>query len=92
MPAGLAGASESFHLTVSPSHLSPGGKVTIYTTPRLRCRITLSVAGRRFSHEMRYGWIQITMPRGDVPGRVPVRVGCDGRVVKSAFTVHRHKK
>lgn len=85
--AGLAGASSGFKLTVAPKRVAPGGKVTVFTTPRLRCSITLTIAGRHFSHTMPYGWVQIQMPRKDVPGRVPVRVSCAGSRVMGSFTV-----
>jgi hypothetical protein len=51
------------------------------------CSITLTIAGKRFSHAMPYGYIKITMPRSDMPGRVPVRVTCAGQVATAAFTV-----
>ena len=85
---GLAGAS-GYRITVSPKRVAPGGKVTVFTTPQLRCRITVTIAGRHFSHYMPYGWVQIKMPRQDVPGRVPVRVSCAGSSVFGAFTVVR---
>jgi hypothetical protein len=86
--SGLAGAS-GYKITVSPKRVAPGGKVTVFTTPRMHCSITLTIAGKHFSHNMPYGWVQIKMPRRDVPGRVPVRVSCAGSRVTGSFTVAR---
>ncbi len=85
--AGMAGASSGFQLTVSPKRVAPGGTVTVSTTPRMSCTVTLTIAGRKFSHAMRYGTLQIKMPRQDVSGRVPVKVACSGQVATGAFTV-----
>ncbi len=87
--AGIAGASSGFQLSVSPARVAPGGKVTITTTPRLACTLTVSIAKKSFSHAMPFGWIQITMPRKDVPGRVPVKVNCAGQVATGSFTVKK---
>jgi hypothetical protein len=87
--AGLASASSGYQLTISPTHVAPGGTVTISTTPRLSCKLTVTIAKRPFSHAMANGWIQITMPRKDVPGRVPVKVNCAGHVATGAFTVSK---
>jgi hypothetical protein len=67
--------------------VAPGGSVTITTTPRMPCSIMLTIAGKRFSHGMPDGFIKITMPRNDKPGRIPVRVTCAGQVATGAFTV-----
>jgi hypothetical protein len=87
--AGLASASSGFQLSVSRTHVAPGGTVTITTTPRLACTLTVTIAKKPFSHAMPYGWIQVKMPRKDAPGRVPVKVNCAGHVVTSAFTVSK---
>ena len=85
--AGVAGASSGIQLSISPARIHAGGTVTISTTPRQACKLTLSIAKKPFSHAMPYGWIQIKMPRKDIPGRVPVKVTCAGRTVSGAFTV-----
>lgn len=84
--AGGAAAS-GFQLSVTPTKLAPGGKVTISTTPRMACTLTLTIAKRSFKHAMPYGWIQVKMPKRDMPGRVPVKVTCGGQSDSSAFTV-----
>jgi hypothetical protein len=63
--------------------------VTISTTPRLSCTLTLTIAKKPFRHAMPHGWIQIKMPRKDMPGRVPVKVSCAGQTVSGAFTVKK---
>ena len=85
--AGLAAASSGFQLTVSPKRVAPGGHVTVSTSPRMSCTLTITVAGKKFSHAMKYGTLEITMSRKDVPGRVPVKVVCAGHTAYSAFTV-----
>ncbi len=80
-------AAARYRLTVSPTHIKRGGLVTIYTTPRLPCSLQLTIAGRHFGHGMRYGWIQIRMPRRDAAGRVLVRVSCSKQVTRSSFTI-----
>ena len=67
--------------------MSPGARVTITTTPSLRCTVRLTIAGRRFSHGMPFGWIQIKMPANFKAGRVPVSVSCGGQTVSRSFTV-----
>ncbi len=84
--AGPAGAS-AIKLTISPARITPGHSVTISTTPRLACTLTLTIAGKKYSHPMPSGWIKVAMPARDVPGRVPVRVVCGGSVATGAFTV-----
>ena len=84
--AGQAGASSGIKLTISPARITPGHSVTIYTTPRLRCNLTLTLAGKKFTHAMPYGWIKVTMPPKDAPGRVPLRVVCGRSVATGAFT------
>ena len=61
--------------------------MTITTTPSMRCTLTVTVAGRRFSHPMPYGWIQVKMPANFKAGRVPLTVNCGGQTVSSAFSV-----
>ena len=85
--AGAAMAGASFKVTVSPSHISRGGTVTILTTPRMSCRLTVTIAKRPFSHEMKYGWIKVHMPGKDGIGRFPVKVTCAGTSQSSAFTI-----
>ena len=85
--AGLAGASAGFTVTVAPTHVKPGGKVVITTTPRMACKVTLTLVGKKFSHTMPYGLVTVTLPRGDMLGRVPVQVSCAGHVVNTSFTV-----
>jgi hypothetical protein len=85
--AGQAGASSAIKLAISPARITPGHSVTISTTPRLACTLTLTIAGRKYSHPMPSGWIKVAMPARDVPGRVPVRVVCGGSVATGAFTV-----
>lgn len=87
--AGVAGASSGFQLSISPTRIAPGRTVTISTTPRQACTLTISIAKKLFSHAMPHGWIQVMIPRKDVPGRVPVKVNCAGRVETGAFTVKR---
>ena len=87
--AGVAGASSAFQLSVSPARIAPGGTVTISTTPRLACTLKLTIAMKPFVHAMPHGWIQVKMPRRDMPGRVPVKVTCAGQTVTSAFTVKK---
>ncbi|MGH8229650.1 MAG: hypothetical protein ACREU3_17400 [Steroidobacteraceae bacterium] len=87
--AGVAGASSAFQLSVSPARVARGGTVTITTAPRQACRLTVSIAKKRFSHAMPYGWIQVRIPRKDSPGRVPVKVNCGGHVTHGAFRVKR---
>lgn len=89
LQAGAAGASSGFKLSISPSSTTPSKKVVISTMPRLRCTLTVTMAGRRYSHLMPHGWIQITLPRRDILGRVPVSVDCGGTVRTGAFTVHK---
>jgi hypothetical protein len=85
--AGAGGAAASdVHLSVTPAHIRPGGTVTISTSPRLSCHLTLRIAGRSFSHSMKYGWVKIKMSRSDIPGRVPFTVTCGGAVATGAFT------
>lgn len=85
--AGAALASSSFKLTVSPGHIGRGGTVTIFTTPRMPCRLTVTIAKRPFSHSMKYGWIKVAMPRKDGIGRFPVKVSCAGTSRSSSFTI-----
>lgn len=85
--AGAAMASSSFQLSVTPSHVARGGKVTISTTPRMACKLTIKIAKKPFTHEMKYGWTQLALPRADVAGRVPVKVTCAGTTKYSAFTI-----
>lgn len=88
--ASAGGATASgVRLSVTPAHIRPGGKVVVATIPRRSCRFTMTIAKRSFSHSMRYGWIQIKMPRADIPGRVPVKVSCGGMVATGAFTVSK---
>ena len=89
--AGVAGASSGFQLSVSPTRVAPGGSVTISTTPRQACTLHMTIAGKRFSHAMPFGWIRVKMPRQDLPGRVPVKVTCAGGTASGAFTVARKK-
>ena len=84
--AGAAMAS-GFSLSVTPTRLAPGGTVTISTTPRAACTLTLTIAKKPFRHAMPSGWIQIKMPKADMPGKVPVKVTCGGTTVASSFTV-----
>jgi hypothetical protein len=87
--AGLASASSSFKLSISPGHVKPGGTVTISTEPRVACTLTVTIAKRPFSHAMPHGWIQITMPRKGDPGRVPVKVSCAGHAETGSFAVSK---
>jgi hypothetical protein len=87
--AGLASASSGFKLSISPAHVRPGGTVTISTTPRMPCTLKLSIAKKPFSHAMTDGWIQVKMPHGDAPGRVPVTVTCSGHRVNGSFSVSK---
>ena len=80
-------AAAGFQLKLSATRVAPGARVTITTTPSLRCTLTVTIAGRRFSHTMPYGWIQVRMPANFRAGRVPVTVNCGGQTVSSAFTV-----
>jgi hypothetical protein len=61
--------------------------VTITTPPRLRCTLTLTIAGRHYSHLMPYGWIRIKMPANFRAGRVPLSVNCGGQTARSGFRV-----
>jgi hypothetical protein len=87
--AALAGsaAAAGFQLKLSATRLAPGGRVTVTTTPSMRCTLALTIAGRRFSHAMPYGWIRVKMPANFKSGRVPVSVTCGGKTVSSAFVV-----
>lgn len=85
--AAAAGASSGFQLSISPARIAPGGTVTISTTPRLSCKLTVTIDKRQFSHAMANGWTQIKMPRSDGPGRVPVKVTCAGQTKTGSFTV-----
>jgi hypothetical protein len=85
--AGVAGAASSFQLSISPTRIAPGKTVTISTTPRQACRLTISIAKKPFSHAMPYGWIQVRIPRKDEAGRVPVKVNCGGHVDTGSFMV-----
>ncbi len=76
---GVAVAAPNFRITVSPRRIATGGRVTITTSPRERCTLTVNIAKRRFSHLMPYGWIQVTMPRNFRAGRVGVMVSCAGQ-------------
>jgi hypothetical protein len=87
--AGLALASSSFQLSISPGHLKPGGTVTISTTPRQACTLKLSIDKRPFSHAMANGWVQVKMPKADDSGRVPVTVTCGGHSESGSFTVSK---
>lgn len=84
--AGTALAS-GFQVKLSSTRVAPGARVTVTTTPSLRCKLTLTIAGRRFTHVMPYGWIQIKMPANFRAGRVPVSVSCGGQTVSRSFTV-----
>ena len=61
--------------------------MTISTTPRAACTLTLTIAMKQFRHAMPTGWIQVKLPKGDVPGKVPVKVTCGGTTVSSSYTV-----
>ena len=87
--AGLASASSSFKLSISPGHVKPGGTVTISTEPRVACTVTVTIAKRPFSHAMPTGYVKIAMPRADDPGRVPVKVTCAGHAETGSFTVSK---
>lgn len=85
--AGSAGAATGYQLKVSPKSVAQGGKVVVQTIPRRSCALTVTIAGTRFSHPMRYGWTQITVPRNEATGRVTVKTNCAGQVSTGAFTV-----
>lgn len=85
--AGAAVASSGFQLSVSPARVAPGGTVTISTTPRQACTLTLVIAKKPFTHAMRFGWTQVKIPRTDGAGRVSVKVSCGGHVATGSFTV-----
>lgn len=85
--AGAAFAASGFQLTVSPSHIAQGGTVTISTTPRMACTLTITIAKKQFSHAMRFGYMKVAFPRKDGVGRIPVKVTCAGTTESSAFTV-----
>jgi hypothetical protein len=87
--AGLASASSAFQLSIAPTHLKPGGSVTISTTPRESCTLTITLAKKPFSHPMANGWIKVAMPAKDILGRVPVKVNCGGHVETGSFTVSK---
>lgn len=89
LQAGSAGASSGFRLSIAPLSTTPSKKVVISTTPRQRCTLTVTMAGRRYNHLMPHGWIQVTLPPRDILGRVPVSVDCGGTVRTGAFTVHK---
>ena len=82
-----AAAAAGFQLTVSPRHIAQGGTVTISTTPRMACTLTVTIAKKPFSHAMKFGYLKIAFPRKDGVGRIPVRVTCAGTTEYSAFTV-----
>lgn len=85
--AAAAVASASFRLSVSPARVAPGGTVTISTTPRQACTLTVTIAKKPFTHSMRYGWAKVMIPRRDKAGKVPVKVVCAGRVATGSFMV-----
>ena len=85
--AASASAAPGYSLSVSPKSVKPGGKVVVQTSPRRSCSLQVTIAGRHFSHSMKYGWVQVTLPRKEVPGRVTVKTNCAGAVATGAFTV-----
>lgn len=87
--AALASASSGFKLSIAPTHLRPGGSVTISTTPRQSCTLTIRILGKPFTHPMADGWVKVAMPPKDVLGRVPVKVDCGGHVESGSFTVSK---
>ena len=87
--AAQAGASSAIKLTITPARIAPGGSVTIFTTPRMSCSLTITFAGRKFTHAMPSGWIKVKMPPKDAPGRIPVRVACGSSIATGAFTVKK---
>jgi hypothetical protein len=87
--AGSAGASAKFQLSISPARVAPGGTVTISTTPRLSCTLTVTIAKKPFSHPMAHGWTQVRLARKDAPGRVPVKVVCSGQVATGSYLIER---
>lgn len=87
--AGLASASSGFQLSIAPSHLKPGGSVTISTTPRESCTLTIRILGKPFTHPMPNGWVKVATPAKDVLGKVPVKVNCGGHIDTGSFTVSK---
>jgi hypothetical protein len=87
--AGLASASSGFKLSIAPAHVKPGGSVTISTTPRESCRLTITLAQKPFRHAMANGWTKVAMPPKAILGRVPVKVNCGGHVETGSFTVSK---
>jgi hypothetical protein len=84
---GAAAAAPNFRIAVSPRRIAIGGRVTITTSPRERCMLTVDIARRKFSHLMPYGWIQVTMPRNFHAGRVGLVVSCAGKRAGGSFIV-----
>jgi hypothetical protein len=87
--AGLASASSAFKLSIAPTHVKAGGSVTISTTPRESCTLTIKILGKPFTHPMANGWTKVAMPPKDILGRVPVKVNCGGHVETGSFTVSK---
>jgi hypothetical protein len=85
--ASAAGAATGYQLHVSPKTVKPGGKVIVRTTPRRSCELQVMIAGKRFSHPMKYGWIQVMLPHKEAAGRVAVKTICAGAVANGSFTV-----
>ena len=85
--AGAAVAAPNFRIAVTPRRIPIGGRVTITTSPRERCILTVDIARRKFSHLMPYGWIQVTMPRNFHAGRVGLVVSCAGKRAGGSFIV-----
>jgi hypothetical protein len=85
--ASAANAANGYQLKVSPKSVKQGGKVTIETTPRRSCELQVTIAGKRFTHSMKYGVVFMHLPGNEVVGRAKVKTICSGAVGNGSFTI-----
>jgi hypothetical protein len=85
--ATAAHAADGYQLKVSPKSVKQGGKVTIATTPRRSCELQVTIAGKRFTHSMKYGVVFMQLPGNEVVGPAKVKTICAGAIANGSFTI-----
>jgi hypothetical protein len=82
-----ANAADGYQLKVSPKTVKQGGKITIATNPRRSCELQVTIAGKRFTHSMKYGVVLLHLPGNEVVGPAKVKTICAGAVANGSFTI-----
>ncbi len=85
--AASADAAPGYQLSVAPKTVKRGGKVMVQTTPRRSCELQVTIAGKRFTHSMKYGWVRVKLPGNEATGRAAVKTICAGAVANGSFTI-----